>query len=333
MSIGHGSVSIISVPTEIGANQSGVSLSPHVLRVNGLCQKLVGLGFEVKEIDDISGSGNSSHLETGLQKLGRAVTWYQSVKDNVYRSLQSASFPLIIGGDHSVSIGSIAAVSKYCEEINQPLSVLWFDAHTDFNTFDTTPSGNIHGMPAAVIAGLGHPDLLAIGHKVPLVEPENIYQVGVRSVDAVEKRLISESDIQVFDMRFIDDTGVHRIMDHILDEVQKKGACLHVSFDIDCLDPSIAPGTTTKSPGGLTYREAQLCMEMIHDSDLMKSLDIVELNPLLDVHNQTGIVTVELIESLFGKEILSMENRNKQSERRDVHTKSINGTDEAFQRA
>ena len=333
MSIGHSSVSIISVPTEIGANQRGASLAPHVLRANGLCQKLAQLGFEVKEIDNIGGPGNLSHLETGLQKLGDAVTWYQSVKDRVYRSLQSASFPLIIGGDHSVSIGSIAAVSRYCEEINQPLSILWFDAHTDFNTFDSTPSGNMHGMPAAVIAGLGHPDLLAIGHKAPLVEPINVYQVGIRSVDAVEKRLISESDVQIFDMRLIDATGVTRIMDQILDEVQKKGACLHVSFDIDCLDPFIAPGTTTKIPGGLTYREAQLCMEMIHDSNLMTSLDIVELNPLLDVHNQTGMVTVELIESLFGKEILSVENRNKQGERRNEYTKSINGTDEAFQRA
>ena len=306
MNTSHNSISIIGVPTDIGANQTGASLSPDVLRANGICQKLADLGFQVKEIDNISGPGNSSDLETGLQKLEDAVTWYQSVKDNVYQSVQSDSFPLIIGGDHSISIGSVAAVSKYCEEINQPLSVIWFDAHADFNTFDTTPSGNIHGMPAAVIAGHGHPDLLSIGHKTPLVKPENIYQVGVRSVDIAEKRLISESDVQVFDMRFIEQKGVSRMMDHILDEVQKKSACLHVSFDIDCLDPMIAPGTGTKIPGGLNYREAQLCMEMIHDSDLMQSLDIVELNPLLDINNQTGVVTMELIESLFGKEALFM---------------------------
>ena len=304
MNTSQNPISIIGVPTDIGANQIGASLGPHVLRANGLCQKLVELGLEVKEIDDINGPGNSSDLETGLQKPGDAVTWYQSVKDHVYQSLRSDSFPLIIGGDHSVSIGSIAAVSKYCEDVNQPLAVLWFDAHTDFNTFDTTPSGNIHGMPAALIAGLGHPDLLVTGHKTPLVEPENIYQVGIRSVDIAEKRLISETDVQVFDMRFIDQKGIYRVMDHILGEVQKKSAYLHVSFDIDCLDPMIAPGTTTKIPGGLTYREAQLCMEMIHDSALMRSLDIVELNPLLDVHNQTGVVTMELIESLFGKQIL-----------------------------
>ena len=301
MNTSHNSISIIGVPTDIGANQTGASLSPDVLRANGICQKLADLGFQVKEIDNISGPGNSSDLETGLQKLEDAVTWYQSVKDNVYQSVQSDSFPLIIGGDHSISIGSVAAVSKYCEEINQPLSVIWFDAHADFNTFDTTPSGNIHGMPAAVIAGHGHPDLLSIGHKTPLVKPENIYQVGVRSVGIAEKRLISESDVQVFDMRFIEQKGVSRMMDHILDEVQKKSACLHVSFDIDCLDPMIAPGTGTKIPGGLNYREAQLCMEMIHDSDLMQSLDIVELNPLLDINNQTGVVTMELIESLFGQ--------------------------------
>ena len=304
MNTSQNPISIIGVPTDIGANQIGASLGPRVLRANGLCQKLVELGLEVKVTDDISGPGTSSDLETGLQKLEAAVTWYQSVKDSVYQSFQSDFFPLVIGGDHSISIGSISAVSKYCEEINRPLSVLWFDAHTDFNTFDTTPSGNLHGMPAAVIAGLGHPDLLVTGHKAPLVEPENIYQVGIRAVDAVEKRLISESDVQVFDMRLIDQKGIYRVMEHILGEVQKKSAYLHVSFDIDCLDPMIAPGTTTKIPGGLNYREAQLCMEMIHDSSSMRSLDIVELNPLLDVHNQTGVVTMELIESLFGKQIL-----------------------------
>ena len=311
MNTSHDSISIINVPTDIGASRTGVSLGPHVLKANGIYQKLATLGFEVKEIDNISGPANLLNFETGLQKLGDAVTWYQSVKNNVYQSLQNDSFPLIIGGDHSISIGSIAAVSKYCEEVNRTLSVLWFDAHADFNTFDTTPSGNIHGMPAAVIAGLGHLDLLAIGHKTPLVEPENIYQVGVRSVDMAEKRLVSENGIQVFDMRLIDEKGMCRIMDHILDEVQRKSAYLHVSFDIDCLDPLIAPGTATKIPGGLNYREGQLCMEMIHDSGLMQSLDITELNPLLDIHNQTGIVTMELIESLFGKQILPMENHYK----------------------
>ena len=163
------------------------------------------------------------------------LTGISLLKTMYTNPLQSDSFPLIIGGDHSVSIGSIAAISKYCEEVNLPLSVLWFDAHTDFNTFDTTPSGNIHGMPAAVIAGLGHPALLSIGHKTPLVEPENIYQVGIRSVDATEKWLISESNVQVFDMRLIDEKSVHRIIEHILGEVRKKSAYLHVSFDIDCL--------------------------------------------------------------------------------------------------
>lgn len=304
MNTRHNSISIINVPTDIGANKTGASLGPHVLRASGLNQKLAELGFEIMEIGNISGPGISSDLETGPQKLRDAVTWYQSVKDKVYQSLQNESLPLIIGGDHSVSIGSIAAVSKYCDEENQPLSVLWLDAHTDFNTFDTTPSGNMHGMPAAVIAGFGHPALLSIGHKAPLVKPENIYQVGIRWVDAVEKLLISKSDVQVFDMRLIDEKSIYRVIGHILDEVQKKSAWLHVSFDIDCLDPMIAPGTGTKIPGGLNYREAQHCMEMIHDSSLMQSLDVVELNPLFDVHNQTGVVTMELIESLFGKKVL-----------------------------
>ena len=296
-------ISVISVPTDIGTYRTGASLGPYVLKANGLCHKLAKLGFELQEIDTAGGRENVSSRESELKKLEEAISWYQSVKEEVYRSLGNGCFPLTIGGDHSIAIGSIAAASKYCEEVNQPLAVLWFDAHADFNTFDTTPSGNIHGMPAGVIAGLGHPGLLSVGHKTPLVEAENIYQVGIRSVDAAEKRLLAESEVRVFDMRLIDERGIYRITDDILEQVRKKNAYLHVSFDIDCLDPVIAPGTATKTPGGLNYREAHLCMEMIHDSGLMKSLDIVELNPLLDIHNQTGIVAMELIESLFGKRI------------------------------
>lgn len=298
------SVSIINVPTDIGANRAGASLGPYILRANGVCRMLAKLGFAVNEIN-ISGPDAPSNSETGLPSLGDAVIWYRSIKDNVYQSLLSDSFPLIIGGDHSIATGSIAGISKFCEEVNQPLSVLWFDAHADFNTLETSPSGNIHGMPAALIAGYGHPDLLAIGHKTPLVQSERIYQVGIRSLDTGERQLISESGVQVFDMRLIDEQGIYLTMENILDEVQKQNAYLHVSFDIDCLDPGIAPGTGTKIPGGINYREAKLCMEMIHDSGLIKSLDIVELNPLFDIHNQTGLVAMDLLECLFGKEILS----------------------------
>lgn len=308
MNSGHDTISIINVPTDIGSNRTGASLGPYALKATGLGQKLARLGFDVKEIDNISGPVASADFKSGQEKLEDASIWYQSVKDDVYCSLQSGFFPLIIGGDHSISIGSVAAVAQYCETINQPLSVLWFDAHTDFNTFDTTPSGNIHGMPAAVISGLGHPALLSIGHKTRLVEPENIYQVGIRSIDAAEKKALSASKVQVFDMRLIDEKSLSQVIGHILAEITEKRAWLHVSFDVDCLDPLVAPGTGTKIPGGLNYREAQLCMEMIHDSGLMKSLDIVELNPLFDVHNQTGVVLMELIESLFGKQILPVRN-------------------------
>ena len=307
----YDTISILNVPTDIGTNRTGASLGPYALKAMGLCQKLARLGFDVKEIDNISGPGNTSDFKTGQEKLEDASIWYRSVKYNVYRSLQCGFFPLIIGGDHSISIGSIAAVARYCETVNQPLSVLWFDAHTDFNTFDTTPSGNIHGMPAAVISGLGHPSLLSIGHKTQLVEPENIYQVGVRSIDTAEQQTLSASKVQVFDMRLIDEKSLCRVIGQILAELQEKKGWLHVSFDVDCLDPMIAPGTGTKIPGGLNYREAQLCMEMIHESGLMKSLDIVELNPLYDILNQTGEVLMELIESLFGKQTLPVRNLNQ----------------------
>ena len=305
MNTGHNTISIINVPTDIGSNRIGTSLGPYALKATGLYQKLARLGFDVKEFDNISGPVASSNLKSGQEKMEDAIIWYQSVKKKVYCSLQNRSFPLTIGGDHSVSIGSVAGVAQHCEIINQPLSVLWFDAHADFNTFDTTPTGNIHGMPAAVISGVGHPTLLSIGHKTRLVEPENMYQVGIRSIDSAEQQVISASKVQVFDMRLIDEKSLCKVIGYILAELKKKKAWLHISFDVDCLDPLVAPGTGTKIPGGLNYREAQLCMEMIHDSGLMKSLDIVELNPLFDIYNQTGVVLLELIESLFGKQILT----------------------------
>lgn len=324
MNIKRDLVSIIGVPTEIGTHEIGTSLGPHMLRANGVCQRLTKLGFEVKDFINIDGPVHMSDSEDPVEKLRHALTWYRSVKESVYGVLQENVFPLIIGGDHSISIGSIAAISNYCEKAGRPLCVLWFDAHADFNTFETTPSGNLHGMPLAAAAGFGHADLLSIGHKVPLVKAENIYQVGIRSIDAAEKQLLSGSDIQVFDMRHIDEMGMHRVMSYILDEVEKKRAYLHVSFDIDCLDPLIAPGTGTTIPGGLHYREAQLCMEMIYESGLMQSLEVVELNPLFDIRNQTSVVAVELIESLFGKAILPKASHSEFKEVVYEYANSIN---------
>lgn len=301
MNSGHFSISLINAPADPGANCAGVSAGPAVLRAAGLLEELTALGYDIRQVDNAGGPARSFGNETSLQKLDGAVIWCRSVRDKACEALQGGSLPLVIGGDHSVSIGSIAAVAKHCEETRQSLAVLWFDAHADFNTFDTTPSGNIHGMPAAVVAGFGHPALLALGHKQPLLKTENLYQVGVRAIDSAENRLLAETDAQVFDMQLIGKTGMKQVMQRILADVEKKNAWLHVSFDVDCLDPMIAPGTGTKVFGGLSYREARLCTEMLYASGLMRSLDVVEFNPLLDVCNRTGIVTRELIAGLFGK--------------------------------
>lgn len=297
----HHSISIISAPAEAGASCPGASAGPAVLRATGLPEELATLGYSIRGVESADGPVAPCGGETTLQKLDSAVACNRVIRDKAYQVLNCNSFPLVIGGDHSVSIGSIAAAAKYCEKISRPLSVIWFDAHADFNTFETTPTGNIHGMPAAVVAGFGHPALLAIGHRTPMVKTGNLYLVGVRSIDPAEQHLLWETDVQVFDMHSITQTGIKRIMQHILAETEQRNAWLHVSFDVDCLDPILAPGTGTKVNDGLGYEETRLCMELICGSGLMRSLDVVEFNPLLDIRNQTGIVTMELITALFGK--------------------------------
>jgi arginase len=210
-----------------------------------------------------------------------------------------------MGGDHSLAIGSVAAVARHCAEQERPLAMLWLDAHADFNVASSSPSGNIHGMPVAVICGHGPAELMSLGAKTPLLSPDKIVQIGIRSVDEIEKRLVVESGLIVYDMRRIDELRMRTVMEQALAYVAAADAHLHVSFDVDFLDPEIAPGVPSTVPGGPTYREAQLCMEMIHDSGLMRSLDIMELNPAFDEGNRTADICVELVESLFGEQILS----------------------------
>ena len=211
----------------------------------------------------------------------------------------------MMGGDHALAVGSIAAVARHCTEQEIPLTVFWLDAHADFNTPETSPSGNIHGMPAAVLCGKGPPELIALGHARPMLETAALVQFGIRSVDHIEKRAVVDNGHEVYDMRRIDERGMRAVMDEALETAVRRGGHLHVSFDVDFLDPSIAPGVGTTVTGGPNYREAQLCMEMIHDAGLLGSLDIVELNPALDQQNQTASLMVELVASLFGEQILS----------------------------
>jgi arginase len=221
--------------------------------------------------------------------------------------------PILLGGDHSLAIGSISAAARHARERGRQLRVLWFDAHADSNTNELTPSGNIHGMPMAVLCGYGPPELVGIGGRTPAISPSVIREIGIRSVDQGEKRFVHEIGLEVFDMRYIDEMGMRQTMEMALAGLDRN-THLHVSFDVDFLDPDIAPGVGTTVAGGPSYREAQLCMEMIADTGLLASLDIMELNPAFDVHNRTAEVAVDLLGSLFGKSTLMRRAETKASE-------------------
>ncbi|MCM2321931.1 MAG: arginase [Oligoflexia bacterium] len=299
-------VALIGAPTDIGAGHRGGSMGPEALRVAGIQHALASLGIHVIDQGNVSGPPNPVlPPKDGYRHLDEAVFWCERVRDAIYDSMKAGDFPVMLGGDHALAIGSVAGVSRYCAERNKPLVVFWLDAHADFNTPDSSPSGNIHGMPAAVLAGYGHPKLLNIGHTRPVLDASRIVQIGIRSVDAVEKIKVREGGVRVFDMRQVDEIGMRAVMEKALNFARAENAHLHVSFDVDFLDPMIAPGVGTTVSGGPNYREAQLCMEMIYDSGLLGSLDIVELNPAFDLHNKTAELAVELVESLFGKQILA----------------------------
>lgn len=217
--------------------------------------------------------------------------------------LAAGRLPIVLGGDHCLAMGSITAIAKHCRASGMKLRVLWLDAHADFNTSDITPSGNVHGMPVACLCGHGPRELTHIGGDSPALRPDEIRQIGIRSVDEGERRLVHEVGLDIYDMRYIDEIGMKRAMEEALDGIGPD-THLHVSFDVDFLDPAIAPGVGTTIPGGPTYREAQLVMEMIADTGLMASLDIVELNPAFDSRNATAVLAVDLVESLFGKSTL-----------------------------
>jgi len=299
-------IALIGAPCDVAAGTRGANLGPEALRVAGLDGALAGMGYPVRDRGNLAGPRNPQQPAVdGYRHLAETVAWCRSVRDAVAGALDADEMPVLLGGDHAMSIGSIAAVARHCEQRDRPVCVLWLDAHADFNTAATSPSGNIHGMPVAAVCGDGQRDLLELGPRAPMVVPGRVHQVGIRSVDAVEKRKVVEHGLQIHDMRRIDELGMRAVMAEVLDAIARTGGHLHVSFDLDFVDPGVAPGVGTPVPGGPTYREAQLCMEMIHDSGLLGSLDVVEVNPALDVHNRTAELAVELVESLFGEQILA----------------------------
>jgi len=282
-------------------------MGPEALRVAGLQAALTARGLEVFDLGNLAGPGNPwQPPDNGYRHLSQVEHWNRAVHDAVFAELRLERLPILLGGDHSLAIGSIGAVARHCRQERRKLRVLWLDAHADFNTSELSPSGNVHGMPLACLCGFGPRELVEIGidkGAEAAIVPSCVRQVGVRSVDAGEKRFIHEQGLEVFDMRYIDEMGMRQTMELALADLDED-THLHVSFDVDFLDPDIAPGVGTTVPGGPTYREAQLCMEMIADTRRLGSLDIVELNPAFDVRNQTAGLAVDLVESLFGKSTL-----------------------------
>ncbi|KGI78885.1 arginase [Oleiagrimonas soli] len=297
-------VSLIGVPTDIGAGHRGALMGPDALRVADIDKTLRARGLDVVDRGNLSGPVNPwLPPKDGYRHLDGVIAWNRATMEAVYAELNQGRLPIMMGGDHCLATGSITAVARYCREQGRKLRILWLDAHTDFNTSELTPSGNIHGMPVACLCGHGPQGLTELGGSKPAIDPSMVRQIGIRSVDEGEKKFVHEAGLEVYDMRYIDEFGMKRAMEEALTGLDKN-THLHVSFDVDFLDPSIAPGVGTTVQGGPNYREAQLCMEMIADTGRMGSLDVVELNPAYDDHNRTAEVAVDLVESLFGKSTL-----------------------------
>ena len=297
-------IRLIGAPTDIGAGSRGASMGPEALRVAQLAPVLTAMDLQVQDQGNLSGPANPwLPAVDGYRHLAEVTAWNQTVHDAVLAALQDGQLPLLLGGDHCLAIGAISAAARHCRHAGKRLRVLWLDAHADFNTQALTPSGNLHGMPVACLCGHGPDGLTGLSGQTPALEPSWVRQIGIRSVDEGEKRLVHQVGLDVFDMRFIDEQGMRAAMAQALAGLDPD-THLHVSFDVDFLDPDIAPGVATTVRGGPTYREAQLCMEMIADTGRLASLDVMELNPAYDLRNRTAELAVDLIASLFGKSTL-----------------------------
>ncbi|MBX5146329.1 arginase [Rhizobium lentis] len=303
------SVTLIGAPLEEGSGRRGAAMGPAALRIAGVDQTLIDLGHDVADNGDlriVPAMDLPNHPKAHNLRTVGAFT--RALESSVYEVAAAGRFPLILGGDHSLSMGSVSGMARYAANKGRPLFVLWLDAHADFNSPATSPSGNIHGMPVAFFCGEAEfAEILPRDR--PFVDPKNVFQVGIRSVDAREREEIHEHGVNIFDMRAIDEQGIGAIMRHILDVAAKADGLLHVSLDLDFLDPDIAPGVGTTVPGGATFREAHLVMEMLSDSGLVSSLDLVELNPFLDDRGKSARILVELTASLFGRRIFDRPTR------------------------
>jgi arginase len=294
-------VGVIGVPMDLGQNRRGVDMGPSAIRYAGLMSRLESLGHEVKDFGDITIERRSEEqVSAGLKNLTQVIHANDLLRQQVESIEAEGYFPLVLGGDHSIAIGTLAGVTKKRKQ----LGVIWYDAHGDLNTGDTSPSGNIHGMPLAVSLGLGDESLTSIGGFAPKIKPEHIVIVGARSLDDGEKELIKEKGIKIFTMHEIDRLGMTKVMEQAIEHVSAGTDGVHLSLDLDGLDPNDAPGVGTPVLGGISYRESHLAMEMLAEAGILTSTEFVEVNPILDERNKTAEVAVALMGSLFGEKLL-----------------------------
>lgn len=295
-------LSIIGMPMDLGQMRRGVDMGPSAIRYAGINEKLRNLFVQIDDLGDIP-IGRPELVEdpkTNLRNLDLVAEKNELLSEKIDEVIKSGSFPLILGGDHSIAIGTLAGVSKHYKN----LGVIWYDAHGDLNTADTSPSGNIHGMPLAASLGIGHEALTSIGGYSPKIKPENTVIIGARSLDDGEKKLIKELGIKVYTMHEIDRIGMTKVMEETIEYLKEKTDGVHLSLDLDGLDPSDAPGVGTPVIGGISYRESHLAMEMLAEADMITSAEFVEVNPILDDKNKTASVAVALMGSLFGENLL-----------------------------
>jgi len=300
-------LALIGVPLDLGAGRRGVDMGPSAVRVAGLGRKLTALGFDVTDLGNVEVPQAESlpdHGPPDAKFLPQIAVTCQNLADLVGHALNDGKMPLVLGGDHSLAVGTVAGVSNFYRTRNEKIGLLWIDAHADMNTPKSSPSGNVHGMPLASCAGSGPTELKDLFGFSPKVDPSNIALIGLRNVDETERRNVRDLGVKAFTMRDLDERGMRSVMDEAIATATKGTAGFHLSFDMDFVDPEFAPGVGTPVRGGATYREAHLAMEIIADSGRMLSMEVVEVNPVIDEVNRTAELAVELILSAMGKKIL-----------------------------
>ncbi|MED3572792.1 arginase [Cytobacillus praedii] len=295
-------LAIIGMPMDLGQMRRGVDMGPSAIRYAGINERLKKLFDEVHDRGDIAIGRPEVEVdpESNLRNLHLIAEKTEMLAKEVDQAIEAGSFPLVLGGDHSIAIGTLAGVAKHYDN----LGVIWYDAHGDLNTAETSPTGNIHGMPLAVSLGMGHPLLTNVAGYAPKIKPENIVIIGARSLDDGERALIKEKGIKVYTMHEIDRIGMTKVMEDSISYLKAKTDGVHLSLDLDGLDPNDAPGVGTPVLGGISYRESHLAMEMLAESEIITSAEFVEVNPILDDKNKTATVAVALMGSLFGEKLL-----------------------------